>query len=543
MEENKDLKWIKKHYSEKLAHICRELFPTLLETTGLLPKILNDNFAKSSRLGDDIESQHKLDDFKSFIYSFVDVENNNALNVNKTPEELMSEAGYILYPECRTEEDIQRFRHYYFSGEETPVYSGGNPKRCTGEELCTFNGGRLNSCRVWFAVKKEVVEDEHAIKRSITPKRQDNYGTSVISIQFSRSGMATLSIKNRYNHSVNQPDATFSNNLDNIIIGLTEAFNRTYNLNLQNQKQPLEIEGYVKANDGKYYRYNFEKYNIYYCENNVIIDNFEVKQLDPRYVLMDCYIVDLSTNTITMYDKSLKDCFIETLGKIEKITLERDDEKNKVIRVQVKNGEDILITVNKYGQIIKLYNSNVKTCGNSFMEYNNSLISLSLPNLKSCGDSFLFENQCLSTITLPNLKSCGISFMAKNNTITSLSLPNLVQCGDFFIYYNTSLTTLSLPNLKICDSRFISDNEKLTTVFLPNLKSCGDNFLSNNNALITLSLPKLVSCESFFLRNNKTLKTLNVPRLKKFGYSFLENNALVRNNVLKRLPNNSEIIK
>ena len=34
-----DLKLIKKHYGEKMMHLCRELFPTLLETGGLLSKL------------------------------------------------------------------------------------------------------------------------------------------------------------------------------------------------------------------------------------------------------------------------------------------------------------------------------------------------------------------------------------------------------------------------------------------------------------------------------------------------------------------------
>ena len=50
MAENKDLVWIKKHYSEKLMHICREQFPTILEKEGLLPKLLSDNFAQTSSL-------------------------------------------------------------------------------------------------------------------------------------------------------------------------------------------------------------------------------------------------------------------------------------------------------------------------------------------------------------------------------------------------------------------------------------------------------------------------------------------------------------
>ena len=54
------------------------------------------------------------------------------------PDELFAEAGYILFPECQTEDDIQAFRKYYTDYEE----------------LCTFYGNRLDTCRVWFAVKK-----------------------------------------------------------------------------------------------------------------------------------------------------------------------------------------------------------------------------------------------------------------------------------------------------------------------------------------------------------------------------------------------------
>ena len=123
----------------------------------------------------------------------------------ENPKDLLNKAGYILY-ECKTEEEVQSFKKYY----------------AKGEELCTFNGNRLDSCYVYFAVKKDVDN----IKREDykEPKRQDQYGTSVVSIQFTKDDTHTLSIKNRYNHTVDNPDATFSNDLDNIIKGLTDSF-------------------------------------------------------------------------------------------------------------------------------------------------------------------------------------------------------------------------------------------------------------------------------------------------------------------------------
>src|SRR5699024_5898231 len=138
-----------------------------------------------------------------YIYSFVHVVQDHKLSSDSTPEELLGKVGYQLY-ECHTEEEIQSFKKYY----------------APREELCTFRGNRLERCHVFFAAKKNVEE----IKRENfkKPKRQDVYGTSVISIQFTRDSSHTLSIKNRYNHSVNSPDSTFGNNLDNIIPRLTD---------------------------------------------------------------------------------------------------------------------------------------------------------------------------------------------------------------------------------------------------------------------------------------------------------------------------------
>ena len=529
MAENKDLVWIKKHYSEKLMHICREQFPTILEKEGLLPKLLSDNFAQTSSLGEDLENWNKIDDFKSFIFSLIDVENNMATIANKTPEELMDEAGYVLFPECKTEEDIQSFRHYYSRGDgtATPIYNGGEPEYYRGEELCTFNGGRLNYCRVWFAVKKEVLQDENAIKRAERPTRQDDYGTSVLSIQFSKDGYQTLSIKNRYNHTVNQPDATFSNNLDNIIPGLEQAFCHKYNLSIQNNSHSLELSRYVKANDGKFYRYNYEINNIYYCENNVIIDNGSVKKLDNRYVLADYFIIDQSTKKVTLYDNSISDSFIDGFSSIDGISIERNKDK-KIIRFKKEKAEDIILTLNKHGEIIEFADSNLTKCGAGFLRLNEALQKLSLPNLTKCGNYFLYNNNSLQELSLPNLTQCGINFLLINDVLQELSLPNLTQCGDYFLYFNKALKELSLPNLTQCGDYFLYDNMALKELSLPNLTQCGDYFLYFNKALKELSLPNLTQCGDYFLYDNMALKELSLPNLTQCGDYFLYFNKALK---------------
>ena len=187
--------------------LCRELFPTILEQEGTLLKILSTSFGKNSKtLYEDITENELEDKFKEYIFKKALSEEIKKENINhKTPYELLDEAGYKLY-ECTTENEIQSFRKYY---EED-------------EELCTFYGDRLNKCIVFFAVKKDV--DKIRREDFKEPKRDDEYGTSVISIQFNKIGFSTVSIKNRYNHKVKNPDATFGNNLDRIIPGLTRKF-------------------------------------------------------------------------------------------------------------------------------------------------------------------------------------------------------------------------------------------------------------------------------------------------------------------------------
>ena len=209
MPNSKELNRIKKLYGERFMHLCRSLFPTLLEQEGLLTEVLKYSFATNSRtLYDDIVNNDLEEEFKNYIYSKIDVEKEMPEIIGeKTPYQLLDENGYNLY-ECNSEEEIQSFKKYYKSGEE----------------LCTFRGNRLNRCVVFFAVKKDVEE----IKREDfnNPKREDEYGTSVMSIQFTKSQNSTVSIKNRYNHTVNNPDATYGNDLDKIAPGLTQSFDK-----------------------------------------------------------------------------------------------------------------------------------------------------------------------------------------------------------------------------------------------------------------------------------------------------------------------------
>ena len=535
----KDLKLIKKKYGEKMMHYCRSELSTILENDSLLPSLLLEHFNESHMLYDDIEKDGKLEEFKNYIYSLIDVENNNEKLENRTPEELLSKAGYNFY-ECKTEEDIQSFKKYYFNGEE----------------LCTFRGGRLEKCHVFFAVKKNV--DEIKRENFSKPKRQDEYGTSVISIQFTK-GSCALSIKNRYNHTVNNPDATFSNNLDNIIEGLAKSFENQYGF-VQENNSAFELKNYVNVK-GKYYKYNYEIDNVYYCLDNIIIDNFDVKKYDDeRYIVFDYFVLDLKEKKILTEVEN--DSFIDGIVDIDKISIVKL-ENGKAIHLIPINREEIIIELDKQNRIVKYKNNNIKRCDNYFLHFNESLQELNLPNLEQCGDNFIYYNKSLQELNLPSLERCGDSFLISNESLQELNLPslercedsfllsneslqelnlpNLKQCGDGFLFSNQSLQELNLPNLERCGDNFIYYNESLQELNLPNLKQCGDGFLSKNNSLQELNLPNLERCGNNFIYYNESLQELNLPNLEQCEDSFLsKNNSLQELNLpnLERCGNN-----
>ena len=421
---NSDLKLIKKKYGEEMSHLCRELFPVILEQEELLSKLLLDNFEPSHFLYEDIVKNGVVNSFKNYIYSLVDVELEKEVKVDKNPKELLSEAGYDLY-ECRSESDIQKFKKYY----------------AEGEELCTFNSRRLNDCYVFFAVKKNV----NQIRREDFdyPTRQDEYGTSVISIQFTRDETHTLSIKNRYNHTVDNPDATFSNNLDNIIPGLTDSFSKYYGLEQKNKNDCFEIPGYVRANDGKYYPYNMEIDNVYFCPNNIIIDNFCVKKYDKdKYVLFDYFLLNLETKEFVVDYQD--DGFLDLCSSIKKLEIEKQG-LNKIVRIYDQESGLTEIKLDKKNVIISLKNEEEQIISSYFLFYSEDVEDIVLSNAIYIGYQFMCLNKQLKKVYFPNVEIIRDNFLICNESVEEVILPNVRIIGDNFLEFNEVLNFISIP--------------------------------------------------------------------------------------------------
>ncbi len=505
MPELDELNKIKKVYGENFMKLCRELFPTILETEGKLYEILSVSFSENCKtLYEDITSTYGEEEFKSYIYSTVDVETPQMQIIEKkTPYELLEKAGYDLI-ECTTEEEIQEFKKYY----------------AENEQLCTFRrGGRLNRCVVFFAVKK----DANKIKREEfkEPKREDEYGTSVMSIQFNKKRLCTVSIKNRYNHTVNNPDATYGNDLDRIIPGLTSSFAKLLQkrgLKLKSNIEELDLPNYTLAeDDGKYYKFNIEIDNTYYCPGNIIIKDGQVHKLEnpEKQILIDYFVlnIDKDKSTIQLYDSKIEDSFIDEFNDIEKVEITKNKEKGNSTRTITlyKKGQEhpIIIGINKNNQITEYKNENLTEVGNNFLYHNNSVTEFLTPNLTEAGNCFLPNNNRIREFSAPKLTEVGNAFFCMNNSITEFLAPNLRRVGNRFFYHNNSITEFSAPKLTEVGNGFFYHNNSITEFSAPNLTEVGNGFFCMNNRIREFSAPNLTEVgNDFFFKNHELSKKL-----------------------------------
>ena len=503
----KDLVLIKKKYGEEMMHLCRELFPTILLDEGALFEILSSNFAFSHFLASDIRKYSKENDFSNYItyLYFKNTKNEDHYfdTVEKTPLELLKSVNYDLY-ECNSEADIKKFRKFYTEDEE----------------LCTFRENRLKKCYVFFAVK----ENANLLKREdfINPKREDEYGTSVISIQFTRGDVNIISIKNRYNHTVENCDATFENNLDNIIPGLTKSFEKYYNLNIKEASNNFNLLNYVKASNGKMYAYNYYLDDVYFCPNNICIKNGNPIELDKsRYIVFDNYILDLKEKMIIGNDA------FSSLNKIssnEKIIVLNVKSGNSLFKI-IKIGEDIVIKLDDHNRMIYYSNTrDIDEIPDNFLSNNIYLREFEMPKVKKIGSYFLNFNLFLEKINIKNVEEIGDWSLCHNRFLNELELPKIKKIPFFFLNNNKKLKSLKIDNASIVDDYVLVSNEDLKDLYAPNLTKIGIYFLETNDSINTLNLPSVNVIGDSFLSMNKSLEIANFPNLQEVGNDFLCNN-------------------
>jgi len=497
---NEDLKRIKKLYGEKMAHLCRELFPSLLEEKGDLPRLLETYFAPNCQLCEDILLHNATVSFSSFLYKKARQEEDILAKTNKTPKELFAEVGYDFY-ECQTADEIQSFKKYYQKNEE----------------LCTFRCNREKTHHVFFAVKKQV----ETIKRSDNPRRQDEYGISVLSIQFTKTNPSFLSIKNRYNHTVPNPDSTFMNNLDLIIPGLTFAFENTYDISIKNRECQFELPHYHMGGDNKFYKYNYEINGIYYCVNNTILDNGKVIHFDPsKYLLFDYFLLDLQKDKkIFLYDENLTDSFSSHFVKSILVKKER---KKKIITIYFEsNSVPMIMLLDKENRIKELICNTFSQIQDDFCMYVQYIEKLNIDAVQFIGDNFFRMNKTLSEIKCSHLKQVGNYFLESNNSLTQFSANQLEIIGENSFTYNIILRKLDIQQIRYIGSYSFFFNNALTELSFLYLEKLGKSVFFNNISVDTITCNYRILGGLKFFQNNdhKSLRNLK----KKIHYYQLKN--------------------
>ena len=509
---DKEIEYIKKYYGEKFARLCRNLFPSILENEGELTKIIFSSFSPSRCLYDDIIKNNLLADFNSFVFSKAGITTQILNQTSKTPEELLKEAGYILYPECKNQKDLFEFTDYY----------------AKNELICTLYGqDRTKICRVWFAVK----ENAKKLNREdyINPERQDEYGTSVISIQFTKDENCTLSIKNRYNHTVKNPDATFSNNLDNIIPGLTDAFYKTYGVKQKttNCLEAFSIPGYCKSKDGKFYKSNVDILEGHFCENNFVVTKDGTVQYDKsRYILAENYLIDLSEKKILAFSPikhipyEKQDSFIKSFGEIRDIKLEAFAD-GKILTFIIDGGKDVILKLNKQNEIIGYTNENVTSLGKYFLSHNTKLKELNTPNVKSIESGFLYCNIYLEKADFSSLEYMGTACLNLNQSLLEFNAPRLKSMGNFCFYENNNIKTLYLPKLEYLGKHCFSLNDSIYNIVLPSLLLMSSGCFQNNTQAVNLDISNLIHMGEYCFVGNQMDMDITANNLKTMGaFSF-----------------------
>lgn len=457
------------------------------------------------------------------------------IETGKSPFELLTEAGYDAFYADSLEKQNQ-IEPYYTENEA----------------LCTFmDKSRYIRYHIIHAIK----EGAEQLKRSDfkgKEKREDEYGVSVLSIQILKEG-GFISIKNRYNHGVENSDNTYNSNPDNIIKGLSLALKRHFNVDFSSQEKDLPT-GYQYI-DGKIYKYHTERDHIYFGDR-FYIQNGVVNFLDKDYeIVVDDFIINLKEKRVQYPLSGKKSCPITSSYSNLHLLVE-DEIKDKTVRVS-KSGDEKSIYVNgnlilkaKNNQLTHLYLPTTKRKaislfsfhptievfesgfiseiqGSSFYHCPN-LKTVKMPVLKEVTDLFMVHNESLIEVDFPSLERMGKNSFVHLPNILKMVFFSLKEVGSYCLREFKSLVQLSAPQLEVVDVNSLQKLFAIKTLDFASLKNCANGVLSFCQELQEVRLPKLQCLADYCISDLPKLENLFVPQLEKVGDFSLNNLGVKR---------------
>lgn len=461
----------------------------------IIKKQNGENFAKTIRNYDngifDIPdivnivkySGHDAEPLLEYLESLKEIEIKNFNNKTETPFELLNRAGYsVEYADIlEKQNNIKKYFKSY-------------------EELCTFkDNARYERYYILNAVRYDV---DKIIRENFTrPRREDDYGISVISIQILKTG-GFISIKNRYNHAVKNPDNTFGSNPDNIIDGLSASIKQYFKVDFSSKKVSLP-GNYVFMNN-KIIQFHTEHNNVYYGKDFYVKDGI-LKEIDKTsQIMFDLYVLDLKNCSILdeinpflhQFNKFFNNNFaggnvsvsiVDKITKVIKINNNGKQTKLTIINNKLSEFEtdkDIL-SIDNYAfcnclglTSVKLSNG-LKTIGAEAFSGCTLLKSITIPASVFFIESGAFQGcKSLESITIPgSVKKIGYNTFFCCQKLRSIIIRKGVEIiGNMAFAACESLTSIKLPNsVKSIEGQAFVECQGLSQIIIPgSVKSIGN---------------------------------------------------------------------
>lgn len=417
----------------------------------------------------------------------------NEMAVHMDPIKLLDRAGYNAYVVHNLAE--QNAIEKYFA---------------RGEELCTFHDPhRFEKYYIINAVRKDVDNIRRADFKN--PKREDEYGTSVISIQVLKTG-GFISIKNRYNHTVENPDNTLNSNPDNIIPGLADAIKHHFNVDFASHHVDLPIN-YTTMNN-QILKYNLEVENTYIGPDFYARDG-RVFDINKDYeIILDTIVFNTKTKEFKSIAHADGDwqmiSALSTAINGQKVKIQNADNDTKILIA----GDTPIVTFQN-GQILSLNLPNVREIGNYFALDCQKLTSVSMPDLETMGTN-CFQFNTLEHVNMPKLREIGEMSFYKCRNLQEINLPQVQKMGSFCFTGVYQLKNVNMPQLRYVGDHMFHTAPALTVLDLPNLQRMGQNCVMNAQ-LKTVNLPQLQSVDNNCFVNGCAVTELDLPNLQHMG--------------------------
>ncbi len=355
--------------------------------------------------------------------------------------------------------------------------------------LCTFKDKeRFQKYHIIYCIK----EGAEKLKPAPNPMREDEFATSVISIQILKKG-GFLKITNRYNHRVENPDNTFNSNPDRIVPGLIDALEGYFKDITIVRDSPLP-DGYIFY-ENKLLKVNEEIVNNFIGENFYIDSSGNFTAIDTdKEMIIDNFVFNLKKRTFKKIIKQIP------FGQLDELLTTAFEGKALQLKSD-KRGRKSL-----FADGVKILETN-----------GDRLTFLNLPNALEFKEYFISFDRFLKYLFAPKVRKIGKGCLTYNREMKHLNLPVVQEIDSQFLMTNSVLESFSAPLLKEMGNDCFS-NAHLKSVILPSLERMGEYCFSGALSVEQFIAPNLSFAEAGFLWRNSLLKDFYAPKFMTYLY-------------------------